>query len=204
MEGNARERRGSTGGLEEFLRGKRGRVEEKGEEEVIFKTSKKTASSPTGRKLEDLESIIREWSKEIKEVLEEARGIRGIKEEMIKMKDLREEVREQGSYVSREVEEMRREIKELREREEKWQGERRELKGRIENLERKMEDREKTDGRGGQALEEGTEKGFRNRMKEIEWIMERKERKERRRHVIVTSMEIEEGMERVALEEILK
>lgn len=104
VEGRAKEKRGSIGGLEEFLRKKRnGRMEKEGEEGNIFRDSKKTPRSPTGRKGEDLEGIIREWSQEIKQVLEEIRGLKGIKEEMVKMKeDIKEKLREQGAYVSRE------------------------------------------------------------------------------------------------------
>lgn len=86
------------------------------------------------------------------------RGIKGLKEEMAKMlEDIREELREQGIYVSREMEEMKRKVKDLKEetkmargksREEGTDGEiRKKNRGMEERRRRKKEERGKGIGR---------------------------------------------------------
>lgn len=86
------------------------------------------------------------------------RGIKGLKEEMAKMlEDIREELREQGIYVNREMEEMKRKVKDLKEetkmargksRDEGTDGEIREKnKGMGERRRRKKEKKGKGIGR---------------------------------------------------------
>lgn len=94
-ERKARERSERLGVLDELWRKKRERMEEEGEKDEIFRDSKKTPWSPTQNKGKDLEGIIRECNREIKEVLEEMKGIKRFKKEMAKMKeDIRKELRE--------------------------------------------------------------------------------------------------------------
>lgn len=124
----------------------------------------------------------------MKKVMGDLRGMRGLKEEITRMREeIRTEIREQGWHVGRELEKMKKEIRELREREANWIEEREEINGRIEDLETRVRDgrqgREK--GKSEKGREGGLEGLVEERLKEIERREERRERKERRRNIII-------------------
>jgi len=118
--------------VEEMLKRKREdtREDSRGVGEDILKKNNKTCRSleVIGNKVEgSLESMMAKWRKEIKEL------IRG-------MKEVKEEIREQGGKLRKEMEEMRREF---REQERRWAEERGEMGRWIKNLEEKVEALEK-------------------------------------------------------------
>jgi len=131
----SKERRGSTGSIEEYTKRKRQLVGERergeGEKKDLFKRSNIMIRSPPekGSRGEDMSELLKEWREEMKKEMRE--GMRGIREEVRKTGE------EQREELRREVERMR---KELGIREEKWKKEREEFKERIEVMERKLEE----------------------------------------------------------------
>ncbi|KAL6421075.1 hypothetical protein ACFW04_013599 [Cataglyphis niger] len=83
--------------------------------------------------------------------------------------------------------------------------EREELKRHVKELEEKMErlgngdigEREEN-----RVVNRGESKAIRNRLKEMENRMERREREERRRNVLIKGVEVKKGRRRVAVEEL--
>ncbi|KAL6421060.1 hypothetical protein ACFW04_013584 [Cataglyphis niger] len=148
----------------------------------------------------ELMKLMKSWKSEVKELMNEVRGIKGWKKEIRKMKEeVKEEIREQGVRVSEEIEKVR---KELRESEKKWKEEREELKNHIKELDGrlgKIENRYIGEGKGNRAVSRGV---IGNRLKEMESNMERREREERRRNVLIKGMEVKEGRRRTAVEEL--
>jgi len=142
----SKERRGSTGSLEDYRKKKR---EVQGEErecsEDILKKSNKMLRSPIKRdgKEGDLAEILKEWREEMKREMRE--GIRGIREDIRKMAE------EQKEEIKREVEEIRGEIAV---REENWRKERDELRERLERMENKLEREKGKGGKGREVYEE--------------------------------------------------
>jgi len=140
-----KERRGSMGSVEEMLKRKREDTKEDSrvEGEDIFKKSNKTCRSELiGDKVEgSLESMMAMWRKELEELL---RG----------MKEVKEEIREQGGELRKEMEEMRREF---REQERRWAEERGEMGRWIKSLEEKVEALKKKKLDTGKRGEEGEE-----------------------------------------------
>ncbi|KAL6417578.1 hypothetical protein ACFW04_012649 [Cataglyphis niger] len=105
---------------------------------------------------------------------------------------VKERIRER---VSEEMEKVR---KEFRESEKRWMEEREELKRRIKGL-----------GNGDTGKREGNmvngregSEAIRNKLNEMENRMERREREERRRNVLIKGVEVKEGKRRVAVEEL--
>lgn len=208
-------RRSSTGTMEEFLKKKREREEGEGEKynlEEIFRKSKKIVRSPEGKKEEEQEEreeeerdggfkggIIREEMKE---------GWRNIKEEIMEMmrKQLKEEIDKiRGEWL---------------EREKKWEEEKREVLGRIEELDREIrrmrEEKEKEEKEGREEgrrweREEKREEGKTiDRIEELErkweWEQEKKEREKRSRNIVIKGLKVggEEKEIRKGVEEVIK
>lgn len=126
-----------------------------------------------------------------------------MKEDLLEIKkEIREGMKEQGNFLKEELEKMK---KDLGEREAKWQRERKEMMDRIQKLEEKIKGWEAKRGREeGRLIEEGGRGGLGGKIKDIEWKMEIRERRERRRNIIVKGMEIKEGKSEEAIERILK
>ncbi|KAL6417343.1 hypothetical protein ACFW04_014592 [Cataglyphis niger] len=116
--------------------------------------------------------------------------------------EVKEGIREQGVRVSEEIEKVR---KEFRESEKKWKEEREELKSHIKKLEgkiEKIENRDVGEGEGSRAVSREVNEGIDNKIKELESRMQRREREERRKNVLIK--EVEEGRRRVAVEELFE
>lgn len=65
---------------------------------------------------------------------EKMKGIKGLKEDLARMKEeIREEMREQEGVVRKEIEGLRKELKELRNKTVSWYEERREMKEKMES-----------------------------------------------------------------------
>jgi len=97
----SKERRGSTGSIEEYTKRKRQMWEEREgerEKENIFKRSNIMKKSPTERGIngKDMSELFKEWREEMKRKMRE--GMRGIKEEVRKVGE------EQKEELRREVE----------------------------------------------------------------------------------------------------
>ncbi|KAL6431940.1 hypothetical protein ACFW04_007397 [Cataglyphis niger] len=95
--------------------------------------------------------------------------------------------------VNEEIEKVR---KEFRESEKRWMEEREELKRRVKGLEEKME------RLGNGDIGEREKRIGWNRLKEMENKMERREREERKRNVLIKGVEVKEGRRRMAVEEL--
>lgn len=206
IEGSQRERSDSVGSKGDVSKRKRVGAEEerKGEGGSPFHRSKKTQRSPTraeegergegGEEGEEGEGEVREGKNgglgEVKSLMErmwrdQKRGNEGLKE---------------GQKVIEErMEEMRRE---QAERDIRWQEERKELLKRIEELEKRLEGVER--GKGGLSGDRGREEStIEIRLRKIEREGEMKERKERRRNLIVRGVEVTEGKKREGIEKLL-
>ncbi|KMQ89063.1 hypothetical protein RF55_11345 [Lasius niger] len=181
-----KERRGSTGCLEEFWKRKRGGTEEEEieEEDWSLKRSKKVEGlQESGRRLgrEELEEMI--------EVMGE-KWMRRISDEMEKMRE------------------------ELQQREEKWREEKREMKEKIQGLEMRIQEMEgklmrkiKEGGRlveGGGRRGKGMEEEMADKMKGIGRKMELKKREERKNNIVIRSLEEGEGEIRKGVEKVLE
>ncbi|KAL6420233.1 hypothetical protein ACFW04_014603 [Cataglyphis niger] len=95
--------------------------------------------------------------------------------------------------------------KEFRESEKKWMEKREELKRRIKGLEGKIErlwNGNIGERKGNRAGKWGESEAIGNRLKEMESRMERREREERRRNVLIKGVEVKEGRRRMAVEEL--
>ncbi|KAL6416607.1 hypothetical protein ACFW04_011364 [Cataglyphis niger] len=188
-----RERRGSCGNVEELMKRKREESElGKGEEEVLRNRKKsgigKDAELRQVEGEEELFYMRKNWKSEIEEVMNDmARELkRWWREEMKNMKEkVKEGIRER---VSEEMDKVR---KEFRKSEKRWMEEREELgNGDTGKREGNM-----VNGR------EGSE-AIGNKLNEMENRMERREREEKRRNVLIKGVEIKEGRRRVAMEEL--
>ncbi|XP_020295965.1 golgin subfamily A member 6-like protein 22 [Pseudomyrmex gracilis] len=203
-EGEVRERNrsASEGNIEEFLKKRKRemRGEEKdNKEEGAFSKSRKTQRSPTGQKgggeerKSDREK--REWKEEMREMM--AILMEGTKD-----------VRKQGRNMKEELEEWR---KDMAEKEEMWRKERQELRDSITGLKKRVKEMElraeKTieEGKGGR--EGGGKKKeveIAERMKEIQRKLERKERKDRKRNLIIRGLGVKEEKRREAVVGLLE
>ncbi|KAL6423123.1 hypothetical protein ACFW04_010549 [Cataglyphis niger] len=219
-----KDRRGSVGNLEQLV--KRKKVEPmlgKGDEKLLRSRKKsgiiKDAELGWIEGEGELQQSMKSWKLEIEEIMNEIRGMKGLREEIRNMKEefkegwrekirkmkkeVKEGIREQGVRVSEEIEKVR---KKFRESEKRWKEEREELKRRIEELERKIEKTENCDigeGEESRAVSRGVNKGIGNKIKELKSRKERRERKERRKNVLIKGVEIKKGRRRVAVEELL-
>ncbi|KAL6433513.1 hypothetical protein ACFW04_006543 [Cataglyphis niger] len=118
---------------------------------------------------------------------------------------MKEEVKEGiRERVSEKMDKVR---KEFRESEKRWVEEREEFNRRIKELEEKMErlgngDTGKREGNkmvnGGGGKSEAME----NRLNEMKNRIERREREERRRNMLIKGVEVKEGRRRMAVEEL--
>jgi len=199
-----KERRGSTGSIEDYRKRKREMQREEGEnKEVIFKRSNRTKRSPPGGddREEDMAGMFKEWKEELKREMRE--GMRGIKEELRKIAE------EQKEEMKREMEGIR---EELAIREEAWRREKEEMRVRMEKMERELEGLKGKTGRGWEVIEEGVEREearrkteeWRNRIKILERRWERKERNDRRRNILIKGLKAGEGELKERVEEILE
>ncbi|CAL1672140.1 unnamed protein product [Lasius platythorax] len=196
--------RSSCGKIEEMLNRKREQSGEGRGGEDIFKSSKKTPRSPEKGRMEsegELWEILGGWKEEIEDVAKEMRGMKGWREEIRMMKEeVKEGIKEQGRLMREEIEKLR---KEFREGERKWREEKEEMRNYIKGLEGKLEKLER-DSKG--ALEEFKVKGgdgeMENRLVVIEKRMEKREREERKKNVLIKGVEVKEGKRREAIEEV--
>ncbi|KAL6416970.1 hypothetical protein ACFW04_014764 [Cataglyphis niger] len=204
-----KDRRGSVGNLEELVKRKREKpILEKRDEELLRSRKKsgviKDAELGWIEEEGELQQSMKSWKLEIEEIINEMRGIKGLREEIRNMKEeVKEGIKEQGVRVSEEIEKVR---KEFRECEKRWKEEREELKRRIEELKGKIEKTENRnigEGEGSRAVSRGVNEGRRIKIKELESRMERREREERMKNVLIKGMEIKEGSTRVAVEKLL-
>lgn len=205
----AKERRGSYGNIEEMLKRKRGDQGEGKEEEESFRSVKKTIGvlkDPVLGRLGgegEMQEIIKSWRNEMEDLVREMRSMKGWKEEIRNMKEeVKEGIKEQGKMMREEVEELRREFGE---REKRWLEEREELRWSIKMMERKIEKLEKRgigEAEGSKALRREGDGEMGNKVKEIERRMERREREERKRNVLIKGVEVKEGRRRIAIEEV--
>ncbi|KAL6420239.1 hypothetical protein ACFW04_014609 [Cataglyphis niger] len=135
--------------------------------------------------------------------MNEVRGMNGWREEIKKIKEeVKEEIREQGVRISEEIEKVR---KKLRESEKKCKEERKELKYHIKELEgkiKKIKNRDIGEGEGNRAVSRGVNEVIGNRLKEMESRIERREREERKRNLLIKGVEVKEGRKRAAVEEL--
>ncbi|KAL6418378.1 hypothetical protein ACFW04_012164 [Cataglyphis niger] len=118
--------------------------------------------------------------------------------------EVKEGIREQGIRVSEELEKVR---KEFRESEKKWKEEREELKSHIKKLEGKIEkikNRDVGEGEGSRAVSREVNEGIGNKIKELESRMQRREREERRKNVLIKGVEVKKGRRRVAVEKLFE
>lgn len=137
----SRERAGSVGTLDDFLKRKREEHEKKGKEEELFKKSKITERTPVKRgetKEEgDMEAVLKEFKeelKELRELKEEFRVVQELKEELKEIQKLKESFHE-FRKVTEEIKKLKDEwVKEK----EVWHKERIELKNVIKELDSKM------------------------------------------------------------------
>ncbi|EZA50915.1 hypothetical protein X777_10742 [Ooceraea biroi] len=146
-----------------------------------------------------------EERKDIEDTRKGEEGMKGWREELIKMKgEIKEGIREQGRWMKEEMEEIRKEFKRM---EIRWLQEREELKGEIKGLKEKVgklegDLREKVVGDRGN--EKGKEEEIEKKIRGIERKLEIREREERRRNVIIKGLEKKEGGRREAVEDVLK
>jgi hypothetical protein len=181
-----RERRGSTGCLEDFWKRKRG---EAGEEEV----EEEDGSLKRSKKVEGLQDCGRRLGRE---EMEELIGIMG------------------DNLMRKISEEMGKVREELRQREEMWREERREMKERIQGLELRMQEMEGKLERkikeGGSLMEgggiggRGMDEEMVDKMKGIGRKMELKEREERKNNIVIRSLEEGEGEIRERVVKVLE
>ncbi|EZA49486.1 hypothetical protein X777_12280 [Ooceraea biroi] len=186
-----RDRYRSEGNIADMLKRKRELLKEGsgGEEDEVFKESKKTPRSPGDRK-EGGENI----GEQIREVIRE--------EFKFLLEKANDRIVEQVKRLTEEVESMREEI---REQERKGREERMELRARVEGLERKMEEMELgiREGRGKKEFAEGVKKGWEKKMGDLERRIEWKDREERRKNVIIRGIQVKEGRRKEAVEKLI-
>jgi len=167
------ERRGSTGNIEEMWKRKRELMEREEDEKTIFRAKKQLQRSPQG------ERIIRERGGEKNE------WIKMMKEELKKemregMREIKEMIKEQGKEIRGKIEEMK---KQLKQGEENWRKEKETMGKRITELEKEVKSWQ-IGGKNGNEVE-GGQKKVGERLKELERKIERKEREDRRRNIVV-------------------
>lgn len=200
-----KERRGSYGNVEEMLaRMKRKREEgSKGEEEeakreegIIFGISKKMQRSPGGWRRSEMEKGSEEVMGKGGEEEEKEEREKGVWEEL---KFLKERLRKQ----EREMEWMKREMERLTRREEEWMKEKREWKEKMEARgSREKEIVEEDEGEGKKRGWEIVE--IEKKVRGIERMMERREKEDRGRSVVMRGVKQWKGDLRWGVEQVLK
>ncbi|XP_029159140.1 uncharacterized protein PF11_0207-like [Nylanderia fulva] len=120
------------------------------------------------------------------------------------MREIREEIKEQGERIRGEMEEIRRDYKIQMER---WKREKKEMienmegmKRRIEGLERKMEEKEE----GERERREHTGNGLQKRVGEMERKWEILEKEEKRKNIVIKGLLVKEGKRREGAEKLLE
>ncbi|CAK9816316.1 hypothetical protein ANTPLA_LOCUS8955 [Anthophora plagiata] len=115
-------------------------------------------------------------------------------------KDIGEDIKKVGKDVEEGREELIRQLSELRE---SWERERAELLEKVEVLERKVErlELEKKEEKGVEGNEEGRREIDR-RVRELEIRIDKKEREERRRNIIIKRVKVEGNEDKKAVEQI--
>ncbi|XP_067208522.1 golgin subfamily A member 6-like protein 22 [Linepithema humile] len=150
------------------------------------------------REIEKGEEEIRKWKGEMEGVMKEVMRIG--------LEDWKEEMRQMKEEMKEGIKDIKREMKEFREREKGWKEERKEMKKQIRGLERRIKEMEG----GGEKKREGKrkegkgEEEMKLRLKEIEKKMERKEREERRKKLVIKGIEVKEGKRKEAVEGLMK
>ncbi|KAL6417325.1 hypothetical protein ACFW04_014576 [Cataglyphis niger] len=202
-----RERRGNCGNVKEFMKRKREESElGKGEEELLRNRKKSGIGKDAElRQVEgegELLYMKKNWKAEIGEVMSDMeRELKGWWRE--EMKNMKEEVKEGiRERVSEEMDKVR---KEFRESEKRWVEEREEFNRRIKGLEEKMERlgiRDTGKRERNKMVNGGGSEAMGNRLNEMENRMERREREERRRNVLIKGVVVKEGRRRGAVEEL--
>ncbi|XP_024890196.1 golgin subfamily A member 6-like protein 22 [Temnothorax curvispinosus] len=200
-----RGRRGSTGSmgtreensrtLDEIWKRKRDDLDKSGggeEKEIVFKRSNMTTRSPKKK----AETKVGE--KEIREIInkngEEGRGnmeaeelLRKILRKMEKQEGLKEELRRSEAIWRKQREALEEKVKKLEEK----------VEERIKRVEEKIRER-----KGKEKGEIGNGNKMRERMKELERRLERKEKEERRRNIVIRGLEVKEGGRRQEAEKL--
>ncbi|XP_068994227.1 trichohyalin-like [Neodiprion pinetum] len=209
---------GSTATVLDLWKREREEEGEKGEEEVdelqererVFGKSRKVHRSPEGKTGEEgkaegggIQDMLRFIREELKIGLEEVKGQgRGIREEMEKIKGEMTRREEQWEVERGEMKEMIRDLgKRLEEVEERRRGEMERVKERLIELEKKS-----AEG-GGERQVQGNAEVAQvtiDRLKEMEWAIERKEREERRGNIVVRGARLEKGREKEESKKILQ
>ncbi|XP_068992601.1 uncharacterized protein [Neodiprion pinetum] len=216
-----RDRRHSLGSATTVLdlwKRKREEEGEKGEEDAdeiqererVFGKSRKVHRSPEGKTGEEgkaeggsIQDMLRLIREELKIGLEEVKGQgRGIREEMEKIEGKMTRRKEQWEVERREMKEMMRDLgKRLEEVDERRGGEMERVKERLVELEKKSaEGCGERQGQGNAEVAQVTV----DRLKEMEWAIERKEREERRGNIVFRGAKIEKGREKEGLKKIMQ
>ncbi|XP_046602569.1 vicilin-like seed storage protein At2g18540 [Neodiprion lecontei] len=209
---------GSSATVLDLWKRKREEEGEKGEEEAdelqererVFGKSRKVHRSPEGKTGEEgkvegggIQDMLRLIREELKIGLEEVKGQgRGIREEVEKIKGEMARREEQWEVERGEMKEMIRDLgKRLEEVEERRGGEMERVKERLIELEKKS-----AEG-GGERQVQGNAEVAQvtiDRLKEMEWAIERKEREERRGNIVLRGARLEKGREKEELKKILQ
>jgi len=206
--GWGRGRSGSSAGVLEMWKRKRGlgvggEGEEGGEGDEGFQKSKKTARSPVGGGEMEMMGAMKRW-------MEEMMGRWERMEERLEGR-----MEEQMKRIIEELEGFKR-------KEEEWRREREEMKKRVEELEKKWEEGLRMEERGeelgelwrrveklemngsGGGREGGGDRGLEERVKKMEERWEWRERKERRRRVVIKGYKTGGKEVRSKVDDILK
>src|SRR5436190_12903297 len=200
-------------GMEDSSKRKRGETEgldKSREGDEVFKRSNKTMRSPSERE---------------KGVAEEKTG---------KIEELLIEMRKESKYRWDKVEEslqnLRKEIERMKMREQEWEREQEQIRTRLEEVERKLEERKGGEGVEGWAkemenrirkVEEGKEEGgervirvekeeekkirqLEEKVMILEREKERREKAERKTNIVVRGVKAEEGKEKEEVEKVIE
>ena len=187
-----RERSESVGilNLEDLWKRKRDELDKSGGED-IFKRSKKTPRSPRA----EAEAGEKELREVIKEMRDEFRSMLG---------GIREDFKEQGRRLSEEIEKLR---KDFGEREKRWGEEREELRKEKEKVEerlRRLEEKMEEIKMGKKGDEGDKKEEVEERVRVMERRLERKEKEERRKNIVIRGLEVKEGGRRNEAEKLLE
>jgi len=120
---------------------------------------------------------------------------------------IRDGLKEWKEEMSRWKEEMKGEWEKIRKDLSEGRKEREKLKEQVKVIERRVGDLENRDIRGGVRGEvevEGEKGEMSRKIKEIERKLERREREERKRNLIIRGLEVKEGKRKEAVGELMK
>lgn len=89
--------------------------------------------------------------------------------------------------------------------EEEWKREREELKGRVKELENKVTELKEMRSREGVGAKGRTrKKDLDNKIKGLERWIEKREREDRKKNIVIKGLEVKEGRRKEAVEEIME